>query len=598
VHKTVEVPLLAKPSSITELTATKLTLSDDAFVVMDPEVEVLDVVGAEYFLLCHTHFEVGMTVPPGEGLLAFLTALEGKPAKVAALRAEFDDQDLIDEMLASLREYGFVYAISQTMPSVEELAQLRTSAMEARRTALRRRIEINLDSATSVKKICAQLDAEATPPELLLHCERLADHRTTLARLAQLRQVGALRTHHTVLQTRDLKCNSETRQSLIRLGVSVNLEGVPWPKPNLPISGLAEMTRHCVAVHACMIPDRSIFDQTVRDRVVSWARSAFISGLCLQIDVDALWESMEVTEDDFTSVFDTVEAFEREFGDIQVTNLPSDDVLLGKRKSCFDPTGLSRLANRFRKAYLRWRIPFLKSCEADNSWSQTPEAEEKVVRLEDDLLPNHPELLELRPGSFVVDVCGGLGRVARRLAPAVGEEGLIISIEMLRCLSERARRVACERRIMNLQFRTGLAQRIPLPDQTVDAAVNEWTGGIWELGIGRDMIKEMTRVVRPGGRVAASHRLVQIPLTELGQAWIQYEKIYDWMIKAFVHPELTILAQRVWGQIVPSLVGENATNWRKQYLPSLINPHDVIYDADENPGVRADVFLTIIAKRH
>jgi len=38
---------------------------------------------------------------------------------------------------------------------------------------------------------------------------------------------------------------------------------------------------------------------------------------------------------------------------------------------------------------------------------------------------------------FVVDVCGGLGRVARRLAPVVGQDGLVISIEMFRCLSDR-----------------------------------------------------------------------------------------------------------------------------------------------------------------
>jgi ubiquinone/menaquinone biosynthesis C-methylase UbiE len=304
-----------------------------------------------------------------------------------------------------------------------------------------------------------------------------------------------------------------------------------------------------------------------------------------------------VTEDSFIDVFNAVRALEDEFGDVTIANLPSDKVLLGATASHFCYPRLSDLANRIRKAYLRWRIPFLKSCEVDNPWSQIPEAEEKLVRSQDDLLPNHPELLLLRPGSFVLDVCGGLGRVARRLAPVVGQEGLVISIEMLRCLTDRACQFACERNITNLHFRTGLAQRIPLPDSTVDAAVNEWTGGIWELGIGPAMVKEMTRVVRPGGRIAVSHRLVQIPLSQLAEAWVQYEKIYDWMVHAFVHPELTIITQRVWGQIVPSLVGENATHWRKQYLPRLINPHDRIYKADENPGVKADVFLTIIAQR-
>ena len=197
----------------------------------------------------------------------------------------------------------------------------------------------------------------------------------------------------------------------------------------------------------------------------------------------------------------------------------------------------------------------------------------------------------------MVDVCGGLGRVARRLAPAVGQDGLIISIEMLRCLSDRARHFVREKKMTNVQFRTGLAQRIPLPDESVDAAVNEWTGAIWELGIGPAMVKEMARVVRPGGRIAVTHRLVQIPLTELGQPWVQYEDIYDWMRSAFAHPQLKVIAERVWGQVVASMAGEHATHWRKQYMPRLIDPDDLTYERDENPGVRADVYLTIVAER-
>jgi ubiquinone/menaquinone biosynthesis C-methylase UbiE len=194
-------------------------------------------------------------------------------------------------------------------------------------------------------------------------------------------------------------------------------------------------------------------------------------------------------------------------------------------------------------------------------------------------------------------VCGGLGRVARRLSPAVGEDGAVISIEMFRCISDRARRFACERGFTNLHFRPGLAQRIPLPDATADAAVNEWTGAIWELGMGPALIGEMARVVRPGGRIAATHRLVQLRLSSLDQPWVQYEKIYSWMREAFGHPELDIVSERVWGQIVPSMVGENATLWRKQYMPRLINPFDLTYAYDDNPDTCADVYLTIIAQR-
>jgi SAM-dependent methyltransferase len=573
------------------------TLPDDAFVMLDPAVEILEDEIGEYRLLCHSHFEVGMAVPPGEGLLAFITALMGKPVCVGALREEFDDQQLLDKLLASLRLHGFVYETQEVVPSIEELERLRSRTEQARNKKVRRSLVIDLDVSKSIDHLYAQLSTEEIPPEVLVLCARLTEHKVVLAELAHLRQVGAVRMHSVVLQTAELTCDTEICKLLVRLGASVILEGVPWPAPDHPIPGLPEMTRNCIAVHVLMTPDISILDETVRRRVLAWAGSVFISGLCLQLEADQLWSAAEATEDTLIGLFNAVRALEEEFGDVLIVNLPSDEVLLGNTLSRSRPTELSELANRLRIAYLRWRTPLLKSFEGENTWSQIPEAEEKLVRSQEDLLPNHPELLLLRSGSVVVDVCGGLGRVARRLAPAVGEEGLIISIEMLRCVSDRARRFACERNMTNLHFRPGLAQRIPLPDGTVDAAVNEWTGAIWELGIGRAMVSEMIRVVRPGGRIAVTHRLVQIPLTRLGDPWIQYEDIYGWIRDAFVHPDLTIIAERVWGQIVPSLLGENATVWRKQYVPRLINPDDVTYECEENPETRADVCLTIIAQR-
>jgi len=427
-----------------------LTLPNNVFVMLDPDVEILDVEMAGYRLLCHSHFEVGMAVPPGEGLLTFVTELMGKPVSIGTLREEFDDQELVDKMLDSLRLHGFVHVTSQAIPSTEELAHLRNTAEQTRKKTLRRSIVIDLDAATSIENLCADLNAEENAPEVLLRCARLAEHKTTLAELARLRQAGAVRMHRTVLQTSELTGDSELCQSLIRLGASVNLEGVPWPAPDHPIAWLAEMTRNRVAVHALMTPDLSILDEVVRDRVMAWAGSEFISGLCLQLEADELWPAADVTEDIFIDVFNAVGALEAEFGDVLLVNLPRDEVLLAYTASSSYPTQLSDLANRFRKAYLRWRIPYLKSCEIDNPWSQTPEAEEKLVRAQEDLLPNHPELLLLRPGSIVVDVCGGLGRVARRLAPAVCQEGLIISIEMFRCISDRARRFACERNVTNV----------------------------------------------------------------------------------------------------------------------------------------------------
>src|SRR3978361_2255590 len=89
------------------------TLLDDALVMLDPAVEILDTEVDGFSLLCHTDTETGMAVPPGEGLLDFVRALMGKPACVGALRREYDDRALIDEMLSSLLARGFAHLMSR-----------------------------------------------------------------------------------------------------------------------------------------------------------------------------------------------------------------------------------------------------------------------------------------------------------------------------------------------------------------------------------------------------------------------------------------------------------------------------------------------------
>ena len=574
-------------------------LSDEAFVMLDPAVEILNVEAAAYSLLCQTDLEVGMVVPPGEGLLDFVRSLMGTPARVGALRDEYDDRRLIDGMLSSLLAHGVAHVTSREAPSDEELARLRTTTYGRVARTRRRVVVIELGGAGSLQQRCAGWSAGETAPEVRLRCSRLSDHKPELEELARRRQAGALRAHHVVVQAADVRCDGDTRDALVRLGAAVELEGVRWPAPEEPISGLAELTRHRIATHAIMSPDASILDERVRDRAVEWVRSEFVSGLCLRLDARAIWGGAAVAEAEFVRVFHAVRALEGVLGDVVVVNMPSDEVLLGNAERAVPPEDQSDTARRLRLAYLRWRIPLVKALEGSNPWAQFPEVEDKWIRSSDDLLPNHPELLRLGPGRTIVDLCGGLGRVARRLAPTVGLEGTVISIEMRRFLTERARRFAYERKLTNLQFRPGLAERLPLPDSSVDAAVNEWTGAIWDLGLGPAMVKEMARVVRPGGRIAVTHRLVQLRLAALGQPWVQYEHIYRWVREAFHHPELTIITERVWGQTVPSVEGENASHFIEQFMPCLVNPNEGIFGHEdtERGSTLADVYLTMVAER-
>jgi ubiquinone/menaquinone biosynthesis C-methylase UbiE len=571
-------------------------LPGNAWVFLDPSVEFVREVAPEEHVLIHGYLGLGMVIPPGDGLMDFVDSLVGQPARVGTLYERFDDHELVGRLLESLRGHGFAYVTSEKAPTGEQLEVLRRARERERARSLRGVEVFDLDAWPGTTNFVAAVEEHAIAPEVLLRCARAADHADLLAELAELRQSGRVRIHRTSLHCRDLRTDRALRKALVCLGARVMFEALTWPIPLETVPGLEELTRGCVAVHAVMTPDLSVLEAQVRDQVQAWVEQAFITGLRLRLDADALWPDGTADEDDFVAVFEAVRALEDRLGDVEVVDLPSDDMLLGHAVPR-EAGGQSGLAGRFRLSYLRWRLPLLKVNEGDNTWTQVPEVEDKLVRPDDDLLPHHPELLGLQPGSVVVDVCGGLGRVARRLSPAVGDEGLVISIEMLRLLSDRAAGFACDLGFRNVQFRTGLAQRIPLPDGTVDAAVNEWTGAIWELGLGPAMIREMARVVRIGGRIAATHRLVQLHAGSLANPWVQYPDIYPWMRKAFAQPGLEIVAERVWGQMVPSLAGERANQWRKQYLPRLVDPFDVAFGDDATPDASVDVYLTVVAQR-
>lgn len=132
------------------------TLPDDAFVMLDPAVEILEYDLDGYRLLCHCHAEMGMVVPPGEGLLEFVAALMEKPVQLGKLRGAFDNQQLIETLLYSLRMQGFMHVTSGVAPSTEELAHLRNTAGQKHNRILRQFIVIDLDSLvhrTSVRAL-------------------------------------------------------------------------------------------------------------------------------------------------------------------------------------------------------------------------------------------------------------------------------------------------------------------------------------------------------------------------------------------------------------------------------------------------------------
>jgi demethylmenaquinone methyltransferase/2-methoxy-6-polyprenyl-1,4-benzoquinol methylase len=104
------------------------------------------------------------------------------------------------------------------------------------------------------------------------------------------------------------------------------------------------------------------------------------------------------------------------------------------------------------------------------------------------------DLAAVGPGDRVLDVATGTGDLAVELARRVGADGEVIGSDFSERMLELAREKAPE-----IRFEWGNALDLDYPDDSFDAAtVGFGARNFSDLAAG---LAEMTRVVRPGGRV-------------------------------------------------------------------------------------------------
>lgn len=108
--------------------------------------------------------------------------------------------------------------------------------------------------------------------------------------------------------------------------------------------------------------------------------------------------------------------------------------------------------------------------------------------------------LDLRPGMRVLDVACGTGGLARGAAAAVGPHGSVAGVD----LSGRMLIVARRRRVSAAHaavvYHRADALALPFEDATFDAACIGF--GLRNVADHAACLREMARVVRPGGRIA------------------------------------------------------------------------------------------------
>jgi ubiquinone/menaquinone biosynthesis C-methylase UbiE len=123
---------------------------------------------------------------------------------------------------------------------------------------------------------------------------------------------------------------------------------------------------------------------------------------------------------------------------------------------------------------------------------------------------HYPDMLEVnqklceavaaQPGEFLLEVGSGSGVLCRLLAPHVKPTGSIVGVDISPEMTAEARKYTIAEGIGNgVAFETGAAEALPYSDASFDGAVAARL--LLHASNPDRVIGEMTRVVRPGGKV-------------------------------------------------------------------------------------------------
>jgi SAM-dependent methyltransferase len=115
---------------------------------------------------------------------------------------------------------------------------------------------------------------------------------------------------------------------------------------------------------------------------------------------------------------------------------------------------------------------------------------------------NPTALAGLQEGEVVLDLGSGAGFDCFLAAGRVGPKGRVIGVDMTSQMVEKATENAQKNNVQNVEFKLGEIEDLPVEDSSVDVVISNCV-----INLSADkpkVFEEISRVLKPGGRVAIS----------------------------------------------------------------------------------------------